>query len=118
MEKPKKIGVILLIAFMGIMAMPLLSAPAAPPLDHAKSNAAFFENGDEHTSQWLIRSISESEEYNSTRTSATCNYFILFNNCINYHSNIHKVLFTQIKERKDIKLPKEHIYLSNSCFTI
>ena len=118
MKKPKNSGIILLIAFMGILSMPLLSAPAAPPLHHDKFNLAFFENGDEHSSQWLIRSISESEEYNNARTSAVCNYLILFNNCINYHSNIHKVLFAQIKERKDIKLPKEHIYLSNSCFTI
>ena len=118
MKKPKNSGIILLIAFMGILAMPLLSAPAAPPLDHHKSNLAFFENGDEHTCQWLIRSISESEEFNNTRNEATGNCVILFNYCINYHSHIHKILFTQTKERKDIKLPKEHIYLSNSCFTI
>lgn len=118
MKKSKSIGVVLLFAFMGILAMPLLSAPTAPHSKDHESNLVFFENGDEHTSQWLIRSISESEEFNNTRTAAAGNCVILFNYCINYHSNIHKILFTQIKERKDIKLPKEHIYLSNSCFTI
>jgi len=118
MEKPKNIAVVMLFAFMGILAMPLLSAPAAPPLDHHKSNLAFFENGDEHTSQWLIRSISEIEEYSNGNTEAAGNSPIHFNNCISYHSTIHKILFAQAKGRKDIKVPKEHIYLSNSCLTI
>ncbi len=118
MKKPKNIGIILLIAFMGTLSIPLLSAPAAPPSDHQISNATFFENGDEHTSQWLIRSISENEEYSNDRISTLGNCVIPYTNCINYHSNIYKVLFTQIKEKKDIKIPKEHIYLSNSCFTI
>jgi hypothetical protein len=118
MKKPKNIGIVLLIAFMGMLAMPLLSAPAAPTLDHNKSNVSFFQNGDEHTSQWIIRSISETEEYNNGTTAAASNSLVLFNNCTNYHSAIYKVLFAQIKERKDIKVPKEHIYLSNSCLTI
>lgn len=118
MEKPKNIAVVMLFAFMGILAMPLLSAPAAPPLDHHKSNLSFFENGDEHTSQWLIRSISEIEEYNNSNTAPASNSLILFSNCISYHSTIHRVLFAQAKEQKDIKVPKEHIYLNNSCLTI
>jgi hypothetical protein len=118
MEKPKNIAVVMLFAFMGILAMPLLSAPAAPSLDHSKSNVSFFENGDEHTNQWLIRSISETEEHQNTSTSTTCKALVLHNNCINHHSTISKVLFAQAKERKDIKVPKAHIYLSNSCLTI
>ena len=117
MKKSTCLGVILLVAFMGILAMPLLSAPAAPHFKDHESNLVFFENGDEHTSQWLIRSISESEEYN-VRTAATNSSVIVFTHCVNYHSDIHKVRFVQIKERKDIEVPKEHIYLSNSCFTI
>jgi hypothetical protein len=117
MKKPKNIGIILLIAFMGILAMPLLSAPAAPHSNDHESNLVFFENGDEHTSQWLIRSISESEEYN-VRTAATNSSVLVFTYCVNYHSNIHNVQFIQTKERKDIEVPKERIYLSNSCFTI
>jgi hypothetical protein len=116
MKKSKSIGVVLLFAFMGILAMPLLSAPAAPCDDH-DSNLIFFENGDDHTSQWLIRSISDSEEFNN-RTAATNSLIVLYGSFISYHSNIQKVRFTQTKERKDIQLPKERIYLSNSCFTI
>lgn len=118
MKKPKKVGITLLFAFMGILAMPLLSAPAAPPLDHNKSNVAFFENGDEHSSQWLIRSVSESEEVNIRPASANNNCIILFNRCLYYHSNVHKIWFEQTIDQKDLKVPKEHIYLSNSCFTI
>lgn len=117
MRKPKNIAGFFLFAFIGILAMPLLSTPTAPPLDHHKSNMAFFENGDEHASQWLIRSISESEEFN-TRADNTNTFVLLFIGSRNYHSTIHKVWFAQTNERKGIEFPKERIYLSNSCFTI
>jgi len=118
MKKPKNIGIVLLFAFMGILAMPLLSAPAAPPLDHNKSNLIFFENGDEHTSQWLIRSVSESEEFNLRSEASNSNSVVLFNYCINFHSIVHTVRFAQTKEQMDIKVPKERLYLINSLFTI
>lgn len=118
MKKSKGIGIALLFAFIGILAMPLLSAPAAPnQIDH-QSDLVYFEDGDDHTSQWLIRSISDSEEFNNSRSDNAGNPVVLFNHCINHHDNIHHVLFSQTKEKKDIKLPKEYIYLINSCFTI
>lgn len=117
MKKSKSIGVILLFAFIGILAIPLLAAPAAPHSKHHESNLVSFEIGDEHATPWLICSISESDEFNA-RASGNSNGILLFTDCINYHSNIHKVRFTQTKEQTDIKLPKERIYLSNSCFTI
>jgi hypothetical protein len=118
MKRLNKIGIILLVAFMGMLAMPLISAPEAIPYDHHKYDLAFFENGDEHTSQWLIRSVSESEEFNVRTTTVDSNHIFFFNCCIRHHSNVHKVRFIQFNRQKDIKVPKEHIYLSNSCFTI
>lgn len=117
MKKSSCIGIILLFAFMGIMAMPLLSAPALPHSEDRQINFAYFENGDNHTSHWLIRSISEIEEFNS-RTAATNDCILLFIFCINYHSNIHNVRLNQINEQANVKVPKERIYLINSQFTI
>lgn len=117
MKKSKNIGVLLLIVFMGISAIPLFSAPAAPNSDDKQPFIVFFENGDDHTNQWLIRTISESEEFN-VRSATANNCIELFAGCANYHSCIHKVWFAQTIEQKDIKQPKERIYLSNSCFTI
>ncbi len=117
MRNSKNIGVLLLIVFMGISAIPLFSAPAAPKAVDKQIHIAHFENGDDHASQWLLRSISESEEFN-VRTTSVNNSVLFFACCVNYHTTIHKIQFAQTNERKDFKQPKERIYLSNSCFTI
>jgi len=117
MKKSKNIGVLLLIVFMGISAIPLFSAPAVPNADDNQTYLVYFENGDDHASQWLIRSISESEEFN-VRTAAAANCIVSFACYASHHSKIHGVQFAQTNEREDIRQPKERIYLSNSCFTI
>ncbi len=117
MKNSKNIGIILLIVFLGISSIPLFSAPAAPLASDSKTYIVFFENGDDHASQWLIRSISESEEFNVRTTPAT-NCFISFARGVNYHTTLHRVQFIQTSERSNIKQPKERLYLSNSCFTI
>jgi hypothetical protein len=117
MRKSKNIGVLLLIVFMGISAIPLFSAPAAPKAHDKQIHIAHFENGDDHASQWLLRSISESEEFN-VRTAPATNCIVSFACCASHHSKIHHVQFAQTNERKDFKQPKERIYLRNSCFTI
>ncbi|MEQ1584340.1 MAG: hypothetical protein ABL895_00560 [Cyclobacteriaceae bacterium] len=117
MKKSKNIGVLLLVVFMGISAIPLFSEPTAPKAVDKQIYTVYFENGDDHASQWLIRSISESEEFN-VRTAPVSNCVLLFACCVNYHSTIHKIQFAQTNERKNFKQPKERIYLSNSCFTI
>jgi len=117
MKKSNGIGFILLVAFMGMLAIPLLSAPVAPQSDNRQSNIVFFENGDDHTSQWLIRSVSDSEESN-VRSAATWDSILLFAHCVNVHSTIHQVRFSQINEQRDTQVLKERIHLINSHLTI
>jgi hypothetical protein len=116
MEKSNGIGLVLLVAFMGILAMPLLSAPMASQSEDHQSNIVFFESGDDHTSQWLIHCMPDSEEFNAHIT--TRDSFLLFTNSINVQSTINRVRFSQISKQKDTNVPKERIYLINSCLTI
>ncbi len=117
MKRSNGIGFILLVAFMGMLVMPLLSAPVAPQSEDHQSNIVFFENGDDHTSHWLIRSVSDSEEFNA-RTAATWDSILLLAYGVNVHSAIHQVRFSQINEQRDTKVPKQRIYLINSQLTI
>ena len=116
-KKTKSLGVVLLLAFMGMLAMPLLSAPAVPLTDYQKHSHLYFENGDDYTSQWLIRSVSESEEQN-VRSEAVDNSFIFFSGNANHYSNILKARFIQTNKRNNVRLPKERIYLNNSILII
>ena len=114
-RKPKKNGVLLLVAFIGLMAIPFFSAPAASL--NARQEQVHFENGDDHASHWLIRSVSEGEEFNG-RSEVSNHSLLLFDSFNHYHSNILKVSLTQANRWNDIRLPKERLYLMNSVFTI
>jgi len=114
-RKTKSLGILLLLAFIGFMVMPLLSPPAKPFEDNHE--LVYFENGDDHASHWLIRSISESEELN-VRSEISNNVFLFFDCWINYHSNILKVSISQTNRWNDKRLSKERLYLINSMFTI
>jgi hypothetical protein len=115
-RKPKRLGILLLVAFIGLMAIPFFSAPAASLT--AKQEQVHFENGDDHASHWLIRSVSESEELNGRSEVSNNNNLLLFDCCIHYHSNILRVSLTQANRWEDVRLPKERLYLINSVFTI
>jgi hypothetical protein len=117
MKKSKNYGIIMLIAFIGILALPSFSAPAEPLEHDINPHLTFFENGDEHTSQWLLRSVTEGEEF-SNRGENPHEEVLLFDCCVNHHSNISKVRFEQIRENSFHKLSKEQLYLLINRLTI
>lgn len=117
MLKTRRYGLSMLIAFFGILALPLFSAPAEPLADKDKANMLFFEDADEHTNQWLIRSVSEGEEF-SSRSETSQEQIVLFDCFESYHTSINKIKFQQTIDRSNIRLPKDRLYIFNSVLTI
>lgn len=107
----------MLITFLGILALPSFSAPAEPLEDKDKAHFTYFENADEHVAQWVLRSVAEGEEFGNRGENPHEN-IVLFECCINQHSNLHRVRFIQITTTNNSKLPKERLYLLNCLFTI
>ncbi len=115
MAKPKKYCILMLITFLGILVLPLLSAPAEPLTGGEKANKLYFEAAVEHSSQWLIRSVAEGEEFSSGHE--TFKQLVLFD-CGANHFIVQKVKFLHVLERNHFRLPKERLYLLNSVLTI
>jgi hypothetical protein len=116
MAKPKKYCVLMLITFLGILAMPLLSAPAEPLTGKGRANMLCFEAAVEHSSQWLIRSVVEGEEFSSGHVPFK--QLVLFDGGANLHSIVQKVRFFHVLERNHFRLPKERLHLLHSVLTI
>ena len=117
MNKSKKYGIVMLVAFLGILALPCFSAPAKPHEDKDKAHFTYFENADEHANHWVLRSVAEGEEF-SNRGENSHEEILFFDCCINHHSNIYKVRLEQIEDSSQSKLPKDRLYLLNSTLTI
>jgi hypothetical protein len=116
MKNSRIIAISLLIAFLGISSIPLLVAPA-PPVEQEATRFLVFENGEEHSSHWLLRSISESEELN-TRNTVEQNRDVTKPDGVAYLSVVSKVRLIQNVKFIEAKYPKERLYLVHSLFLI
>ncbi|MBL7861091.1 MAG: hypothetical protein JNJ65_08005 [Cyclobacteriaceae bacterium] len=116
MKKSKIIAFSLLIAFLGISSMPLWVAPASP-IEQEATRFLVFENGEEHSSHWLLRSISENEELNTRNTAEHHRHFVNPHG-VAYTSEVSKVRLIQNVQFSEAKRPKQRLYLVHSLFLI
>lgn len=116
MKKSRAIAAFLLGAFVCISALPLVAAPVAELEHDQQTRFHIIENGEEHCSQWLIRSLSDSEEV-SNRQAAEDSRLIDFTSSTAV-STLSMVRYCQVRDHHSLKLPRKRIYLANSVLQI
>lgn len=116
MNKDKRhAGILMLGIFLALSAFPFFSSQAKAAAADEPVKITCFENGEDNAGQWLIRQWSENEEI-TVRPATNPISFLPF--LKEFHSVKNTVRFIQIIETENIRQPKEHLYLLNSCFTI